>query len=424
MNGEGASSRKLDDLLVGIDERDLADLIEGQLDTDRRHDLETMLIKRPELRRLVEAMRHDRAVTRAMPDEFCQVDVAAGVRDVLEREALLGAAQAAVENEFDEYAPAPIAISTRRSASRQFALAAGLLLLVGGGAFLAWPYINKPGGNRGGGPNGNTPIAINDSTKDAASRARQGPSAASGSEGTGPTIAANAEKSREEAPAPAPVDTPAIPGPIAANVEDTSNGGARAAAKEGTPGEIAASALALNDTEIGEPVGPVIPAELVLARAIEPPIDEARAAELAQEGRLLVRVQGASAAYVLSTSASRGALGSHRVDRVEPSELASPVLARVFEGATTPEQIMWASDHAIPVYDREVVGPEGYVVEFAATAQSLAKLREELGGRVMFEELPEDAGLRPRIDPDAVLWWTLPPSSWAPRVAAPIILEH
>ncbi|MBL8761104.1 MAG: hypothetical protein JNL50_07360, partial [Phycisphaerae bacterium] len=70
------------------------------------------------------------------------------------------------------------------------------------------------------------------------------------------------------------------------------------------------------------------------------------------------------------------------------------------------------------------VGPEGYVVEFAATAQGLAALREALGGRVTFEELPEDAGLRARVDPDAVLWWTLPPSSWAPRVAAPIILEH
>lgn len=423
MNGEGASSRKLDDLLVGIDERDLADLIEGQIDADRRHDLETMLIKRPELRRLVEAMRHDRAVTRAMPDEFCHLDVAAGVRDVLEREALLGAAQAAVENEFDEYTPAPIAISTRRSGARQFALAAGLLLLVGGGAFLAWPYINKPSGNSGGVLNGNTPIAINDSKKDAASRARQGPSATSGSEGTGPTIAANAEESRKEMAAPAMAEAPAIPGPIAANEENASNG-ARSKTKDGAPGEIGAGALALNDTEAGEVVGPVIPTDLAMARAAEAPIDETRAAELAQEGRLLVRVQGASAAYVLSTSASRGSLGSHRVDRVEPSELASPVLAQVFEGATTPEQIMWASDHAIPVYDRQVVGPEGYVVEFAATAQGLAKLREELGGRVTFEELPEDAGLRPRIDPDAVLWWTLPPSSWAPRVAAPIILEH
>lgn len=423
MNGEGASSRKLDDLLVGIDERDLVDLIEGQIDADRRHDLETMLIKRPELRRLVEAMRHDRAVTRAMPDEFCHLDVAAGVRDVLEREALLGAAQAAVENEFDEYTPAPIAISTRRSGARQFALAAGLLLLLGGGAFLAWPYINKPSGNGGGGLNGNTPIALNDSKKDAASHARHGPSATSGSEGTGPTIAANAEESREEMAAPAMAETPAIPGPIAANEEIASNG-ARSKTKDGAPGEIGASALALNDTEAGELVGPVIPTDLAMARAAETPIDEARAAELAQEGRLLVRVQGASAAYVLSTSASRGSLGSHRVDRVEPSELASPVLAQVFEGATTPEQIMWASDHAIPVYDRQVVGPEGYVVEFAATAQGLAKLREELGGRVTFEELPEDAGLRPRIDPDAVLWWTLPPSSWAPRVAAPIILEH
>ncbi|MFO0835152.1 MAG: hypothetical protein U0638_09290 [Phycisphaerales bacterium] len=423
MNGEGASSRKLDDLLVGIDERDLADLIEGQIDADRRHDLETMLIKRPELRRLVEAMRHDRAVTRAMPDEFCHLDVAAGVRDVLEREALLGAAQAAVENEFDEYAPAPIAISTRRSGARQFALAAGLLLLVGGGTFLAWPYISKPSGNSGGGPNGNTPIAINDSTKDAASRAKQIPGVTSGSEGAGPTIAANAEESRKEAAVPAVGETGVAPGPIAANEEVASNG-ARAKTRDGAPGEVAASALTLNDTQAGELVGPVIPTDLAMARAAEAPIDETRAAELAQEGRLLVRVQGASAAYVLSTSASRGSLGSHRVDRVEPSELASPVLAQVFEGATTPEQIMWASDHAMPVYDREVVGPEGYVVEFAATAQGLAKLREELGGRVTFEELSEDAGLRPRIDPDAVLWWTLPPSSWAPRVAAPIILEH
>jgi len=409
MSGGDFSSRNLDDLLVGIDERDLADLIEGLIDADRRHDLETMLIKRPELRRLVEAMRHDRAALRAMPDEFCHVDVAAGVRDVLEREALLGATAAA------EDAPAPIAIGSRpdrgsRFGARQLALAAGLMLLVGGGVFFAWPLLNNPTPS---GPNGNTPIATNDANKQAHKT---------------PTIAANAEKSRDEI-AGETQDAP-TPGPLAISTEDMADGGARSKSKESAPGDIAASALANNDAAAGpaapagELVGPVLPTDVALARAIEAPIDEHRAAELALQGRLLVRVQGSSGAYVLSTSATRGSLGAHRVDRVEPSELASPVLAQVFEGTTTPEQIVWAADHAMPVYEREVVGPEGYVVEFAATPQGLAKLREELGGRVMFEELPEDAGLRPRIDPDAVLWWTLPPSSWAPRVAAPIILEH
>lgn len=409
MNGGDFSSRNMDDLLVGIDERDLVDLIEGQIDAARRHDLETMLIKRPELRRLVEAMRHDRAALRAMPDEFCHVDIAAGVRDVMEREALLGATAEA------EDAPAPIAIGSRidrgnRFGARQLALAAGLLMLIGGGAFFAWPLLNKPTQP---GPNGNAPIAMGDANKEASKL---------------PTIATNTEKPREEAGDESP--GAANPGALAVNTGEKAGGGARSKPGESLPGDNAASALASIAeaadpiAATGELVGPELPADVALARAIETPIDENRAAELALQGRLLVRVQGSSAAYVLSTSAERGSLGSHRVDRVEPSELASPVLAQVFEGTTTPEQIVWAADHAMPIYEREVVGPEGYVVEFAATPQGLVKLREELGGRVMFEELPEDAGLRPRIDPDAVLWWTLPPSSWAPRVAAPIILEH
>lgn len=415
MSGGDFSSRNLDDLLVGIDERDLVDLIEGQIDAERRHDLETMLIKRPELRRLVEAMRHDRAALRAMPDEFCHVDIAASVRDVLEREALLGATADAAE-----YAPVPIAIGSRldrgsRSGARQLALAAGLLLLVGGGAFFAWPLFNKP---TPAGPSGNTPIAMSDASnkRDAAGSELHKP----------PAIATHTEKSREETGGVTP--GAANPGPLAVNTESNSESSARSTPKERGTSDPAVGALASNDPPadpvVGELVGPELPAEIALARAIETPIDENRAAELALQGRLLVRVQGSSAAYVLSTSATRGSLGAHRVDRVEPGELASPVLAQVFEGTTTPEQIVWAADHAMPVYEREVVGPEGYVVEFAATPQGLAKLREELGGRVMFEELAEDAGLRPRIDPDAVLWWTLPPSSWAPRVAAPIILEH
>lgn len=416
MSGGDFSSRNLDDLLVGIDERDLVDLIEGQVDAERRHDLETMLIKRPELRRLVESMRHDRAALRAMPDEFCHLDIAASVRDVLEREALLGAAAAA------EYAPAPIMIGGRldrgsRFGARQFAFAAGLLLLVGGGVFFAWPLLNKP---TPAGPNGNTPIAMSD--------ANNKHDAAGSESRKSPAIATSTEKSRDEAGGVTP--DVARPGALALNTEGNPETGTRSKPKEYGESEPIVSELTNNDSgaepvaAAGELVGPELPTDVALARAIETPIDENRAAELALQGRLLVRVQGSSAAYVLSTSATRGSLGAHRVDRVEPNELASPVLAQVFEGTTTPEQIVWAADHAMPVYEREVVGPEGYVVEFAATPQGLAKLREELGGRVMFEELAEDAGLRPRIDPDAVLWWTLPPSSWAPRVAAPIILEH
>lgn len=409
-------------MLVGIDERDLVDLIEGQIDADRRHDLETMLIKRPGLRRLVEAMRHDRAVMRAMPDEFCHADVAAGVRDVLEREALLGVSR--LESEPD--APAPIAISSRRIGARQLAFAAGLLLLVGGGAILAWPRLITPGLS---GPLGNSSIALNDPHA-SAKRERSTGGYKSGVAAT-PDDATNAASARGESSPGAPRDTGAS-SPVVGASEDRALA-ASGAAPSAVPAEIASPAelqvgpLAQRSPALDEElamVGPEIPVDLALARSTEAPIDDRRAAELALQGRLLVRVQGASAAYVLSSSADRGALGTHRVDHVEPSDLSSPVLAQVFEGTTTPQQIVWASDHATPVYDREVVGPEGYVVEFAATPQNVEKLREELGGRVTFEELHADAGLRPRIDPDAVLWWTLPPSAWAPRVAAPIILEH
>lgn len=417
MSGNGASSRNLDDLLVGIDERDLTDLIEGQLDDDRRHDLESMLIKRPELRCLVESMRGDRSALRAMPDEFCHVDLAQGVRDVLEREALLGAGQSELAALAD-VAPAPISISLRWSGTRQLALAAGLLLLVGGGAFFAWPLFNPPGTTRvpsGTSPGGVPSLALNENT------ARHGRDLATpNAPAIDPmTIAA---QSADKAVGTTPKDANAKTSDALSSVSPTG--------EESTSAPIvslADSAQGASDAggETGtEVVGPEIPSDVALARALEQPIDDAHAGELAIQGRLLVRVQGASAAYVLSSSAERGTLGSWRVDHVEPHELASPVLARVFEGAATPEHIVWASDHATPVYDREVVGPEGYVVEFAATPQGIAKVRESLGGRVTFEELPEDAGLRPRIDPDAVLWWTLPPSSWAQRVAAPIILEH
>lgn len=422
MNGGEYSSRELDQLLVGIDERDLVDLIEGQIDADRRHDLETMLIKRPGLRRLVEAMRHDRAVMRAMPDEFCHADVAAGVRDVLEREALLGASGL----ESEPAAPAPIAMASRRIGARPLAFAAGLLLLVGGGAILAWPRLITPGPSD---PRGNASIALND-PRAGGTRERSTGGRRSEPAGT-PNVATKSGSAREESSPVATTDASAsAPAVVAGGDRALAESDAASAASSreiASPAEPRVGPLAQGrpapEDELAV-VGPEIPVDLALARSTEAPIDDRRAAELALQGRLLVRVQGASAAYLLSSSADRGALGTHRVDHVEPSELSSPVLAQVFEGTTTPEQIVWASDHAMPVYDREVVGPEGYVVEFAATPQNVEKLREELGGRVTFEELHEDAGLRPRIDPDAVLWWTLPPSAWAPRVAAPIILEH
>jgi hypothetical protein len=70
---------------------------------------------------------------------------------------------------------------------------------------------------------------------------------------------------------------------------------------------------------------------------------------------------------------------------------------------------------------------ETYLVDFLDTQKSLNAVRvtfaDRLKAGVVFEELEKPLVL-PRVEePDAMMWWTLPPSSWTQRVTVPVVVQ-
>lgn len=118
-------------------ELDLLGWIEGDLPTDRRALVERALAADPALRRRLDAMAADRRILRELPPIAAPAGLVRAALDASEREALLG--------------PAPSlrpGVLARLGAPRRVALAAGLLLVIGGGALVVWTGQLNPRATR------------------------------------------------------------------------------------------------------------------------------------------------------------------------------------------------------------------------------------------------------------------------------------
>lgn len=381
-----------------------------------RPDVELLFASRldadPMLRAKVEALRRDRALLMSMPDVEAPPDLLSRVEAVLERQALLGAipgADGATAQEPESLVlvgnERPMRLSparTRDWARGRLALAAGIALLAMGGVYWGYVAVQKslPGGS-----NGANAIAFNDKTSDVA-----GPAMTTE---TGPTIAAEEPVRIATGPEPAPVG-PVVEGP--------------AAATDPAPVE-----------------APRLVARTAAAETKE--TQRMPLAELASQGRLAVHVLGTRAtarvaADVLGYSESR----AWRLTREAPEE-AGRLLAALppnpgrgraespaFAGTsgiermlTDPKPIGLPMAPSVSAAVYEPAGPTCYMVECGASDETIEALRAAItartGRQVEFAVLDEPRQAALPLEPEAVLWWTLAPSSWTRKVTIPVLFD-
>lgn len=223
-----------------------------------------------------------------------------------------------------------------------------------------------------------------------------------------------------------------------------------------------ASEIASNTTSVSPP--PARDSAAGHGDAMPTELSPAAALALAQEGRLVITVRArqlpATLRHLESLSRSAGAESRWRAYPMTnlPAELAmlaSPLPGGVPGGATDfpgptgggglpPGALasdaigprMPAGDAALPpptagptLTPARVVVKSVSVVRMSAESHRLADLLSDLNAareqRAEFRVLPPGSALeqRPALDPDAVLWWSAGPESWAPRVSIPIVVE-
>jgi len=329
----------------------------------------------------VRQMQANRRALQSLGDVRAPAELMDRVLVALEREALLG-----LTNGEDVSDHLPINIATHQVVVRknsrlqkwapQLALAAGLLLLVGGAAYWGSVLV-KPA------PLG-PPVAMVD-------------------------------------PKPSPDPTSKDGGDEATLAEYQRL--AKGSAAEAEPSAFSAAALA----------APAAPEEMTDERILR----------LAREGRLVMRVK----ARDLSRLAQVESLNTFkdgrtwRISKDVPSEvalavaeprgsspLANPHDSQPTIAAVAPMIATGAAGFPIPPnFQLPQPTTHTYLIDFPDTQKTLAAIRTTLSDRlkatVEFEELAAPVQLPRAQDPDALLWWTLPPSSWTQRVTVPVVVR-
>jgi hypothetical protein len=421
------------------DEADLLAWVEGEpLPRDRELAVARALEADKRLARRLAAMKSDRSALCSMPEVACPPGllraVEAQLQPVLERQMLLGLRDGeAIQDHLPVSIVQPVkksivAAFLRDRVGRRLAMAAGLLLVVGGVSIWATMSFSQ----------WTTPKPVlgsaNEPKKDDGTR-----------------LASNSEKAAAKAPG--------NPGPskVTAQADKDAAGAPRPGALSETP---APTAVAKQDSPSPDLPGDepevtiaAAPAEHDDAAAVSvqtsPDIDTERAIELALEGRLVIRLRAADP--TIATQPSRIA---DRIRRADSSmwrlggEPPAEVLARLSpppapdpEPARSESRPMvlsaregLASDLA-PGFDGPPRPPEWlppaktvYMIETRLDDLALDSLLSAVQGTygdAIFEEasepLPEDA-MTP-LNPAAVIWWPQPASGWVKWANVPLVID-
>lgn len=385
----------------------MLDWIEGRLSAEQQAAAE-QASGRAGVSERVRQMQANRRALQNLSAVAAPEDLLERVVGALERQQLVGPAQ-------QPEAPAPIVMADRihtagwGSRIPGFALAAGLALLVGGGVYLSMTV----------GQNHQSPAPSGGSL---AKQSASGPLAKA--EREEPTV--GLKSSSKEAPAPvAPSETLAMNGTMQAT-------GVSVAADTAEPSPVQVAAA-------------TVPAD----------ISPERAAELAQEGRLVMRVLSTNTdnlAQIEKQGAQNGSPRTWRLRKDVPPALAAAVVPTGPRAADPgPSEVIMASDDtrrlAAETLIAPFVGPRAafnvappspndpltrvkgtYLLEAPGTPKSLETLRgyfaEKLRGGVVFEELPPALAVDTAPGPEATLWWTQAPSQWFERVSVPMVVEQ
>jgi hypothetical protein len=353
---------------------------------------------RSDIRQRVQQLQKNRALLASLPTEAPPIDLHDRVLAALERDTLLGVSAeqwAQVEESSQPIATLPQdRLGSQRDTSNRawwqaaptLAMAASILLLVGGGVLL-YPTIKaalKP-----------SPV-----------------------QPIGP-IASNGGKTNNSQPNDGSGVQPAI--------ENTQSGDSGI--------NIAGNTLGATSPDVGA----------AAIAAAETPIDLARAVELAREGRLIVRVvaKDTSSLARVETAATnpQSRLGWRLSKEVPPSVVAmmmprapgEPTMAMSARERTASLLSAFASPGAalsLPnpqtIAQNKVRGT--YVLDVqqssAGLSQALDMLSKGLNATIEFERSAEPMPMHREVRPQDVMWWNQPSSQWMDRVAVPIIVQR
>jgi hypothetical protein len=391
-----------------LTEDQLADWVDGSLsdlqvqalvDASGRSDLS---------QRMAQMQRHKVLLATTLPERAPR-DLHDRVLAALERDMLLGAVEA--ERSSATETPAPQLKLTgdgptpaqRTNAARwmpRMAMAAGLLLVVGGVSFFVMKAISLS----------SRPL-VKDQIAGVTRPAPTNPADVA----SGTQIAA-AEKTEQ-------ADTLAEASPAATSVADATLATASSAAKQ------SANQILATEPRI-DPKGV--------------PLD--RAAQLASEGRLAIRVVTEDTRGLASfEQAGAAPLNSPnrpwRVTKQVPAQIVASVLPSVLPRASgLDDPRVLAADMVVPMAGLAMhpllastqVDPTfsrvraSYLVSVPASEAGLDvlrnALRSRLKGAVEFFELPEAVQAPSADTPRDLLWWTQSPTHWTPRATVPTVI--
>ncbi len=402
-------------LPANVSELDLLDFVEEQLPSQRRAEVAAALVQDPVLARLVAGMIADRGDLRALGNVGAPAMLLERVEAALEREALLGLASGEPTS---DRLPVSAVVPARpnvwrvfweNTLARRLAVAAGLTLTASAGI---WVFYSVAG-----------------------PAAPLGPSVA-GRSGTG-----NGDEGGVSEPgggdiASMPAENESPEGEMALAERDGSVGVEGAATEP-----MGAEPVAIADA------GDAGPADAAS------PITAAQAVELAQEGRLAIRVRAAdpeAAAARIDLIAAAQAGREARWRSLDPS--ARPAVALAVAAGATPGRSngnVSARQEAPPAHASEnsqsppvpsVTRPQDqspaavartikplYTVELDARERDLTALlsllTRERAQRAEFVALPAPIETPPSLEPGAILWWGRGPANWVKRASVPIVVE-
>jgi hypothetical protein len=405
-------------------EADCLAWVEGEpLPREREQALARAFGADPALARRLEAMRADRGALCSLETPAAPANLMAGVetalQPMLERQMLLGLQEG---SSISDLPPISIVRPVRRSivaaffadrTGRRLAAAAAVLVVVGGAAYLGTTYLSRRTAPK---PN---MIALGGPSK-------PGPSASD----EGAALALNPTQKRESQPAEAPPP----PAPVETLAAETHEEKSKDLTPEGASGEAPETQVA-DAAQFGQwAEGPFLPE-----------LDGARAAELAKQGRLLIRVTALDPSFRNGGVAERIRRADGNMIRL--GEDAPPALVQLLappapapEMGPQPEMerpAALASDSSLPSVPAPPSGSERswtppseqtvYLAQVRLDGAALEALRGTLSGgygAAQYEELnePLTEGTA-ALNPTAVVWWTQPPAGWKDWAGVPIVVD-
>lgn len=372
-----------------LDEAHLLDWIDGKLSPAEQSRLE-QASGRVGLSERISQMQSQRLILQSLSEEEAPPDLMDRVLATLERDQLVGGG---IPRQVDDM------IIERRARTIGFAMAAGVVLMLSGGIYLA-SVAMRPAARANPGP-----LAMNSTTPVLPNEASVPPESTLADAGALKKIEADS------------------------NIEALRG----ASAKQAAPTAMA---------------DPAFDPAIVM-------VSPERAAMLATEGRLVMRVMAGDTRGLTNLELAGRTNSKWRLRKDVPAAVAAAVLPTGPKADIGPEDsslglAMASADTrreaaaAVlspyiglrPGFDLTPPNPNDpltrvrgtYLLEIPAEVASLQSLKKLFADRlhagVMFEELPAALAVAPPTTPDTLMWWTMGPDHWAPRASVPVVVEQ